>query len=128
MSEVSEIQTVRRPRKYLSSAKRMIIVQESLMPDANVAVVAGKYNVGVSSLIRWRKNAQEGSFMRIKADDQVVPINEVKKLKEKVRELERMLGRKTVENEILREAVELAREKKLISRQPLLGVEGMDKE
>jgi transposase len=39
-----------------------------------------------------------------------------------------VLGRKTVENEILREAVEIAREKKLISRQPLPGVEGMDKE
>lgn len=37
------------------------------------------------------------------------------KLKERVRELERILGRKTMENEILREALDAARVKKQIS-------------
>lgn len=41
-------------------------------------------------------------------------------LQKRVRELERVLGRKTLENEILREAVKVAHEKKLISRLPLL--------
>jgi transposase len=103
-------------------------VQESFDSNENVAVIARKHDIGVSSLIRWRKNALEGSFVGVKSYDGVVPAMEVKKLKDKIRELERMLGRKTVENEILREAVEIAREKKLISRQPLPGVEGMDKE
>jgi transposase len=44
----------------------------------------------------------------------------VKALKAKIRELERLLGKKTVQVEILKEALELAREKKLISRMPLL--------
>ena len=35
------------------------------------------------------------------------------------RELERLLGRKTLENEILKDAIEIAREKKLLSRSPL---------
>lgn len=128
MREVSVIQTSRGPRKYLSARMRMAIVQETFDSDENVAVIARKHDIGVSSLIRWRKNAIEGSFVGVKSDDGVVPAYEVKKLKDKIRELERMLGRKTVENEILREAVEIAREKKLISRQPLPGVEGMDKE
>jgi transposase len=127
MGEITVVNTVRGPRKYLSASQRMAIVQESLEGGANVAVIARKHNVGVSSLVRWRKNALEGSYVGVKSDDGVVPANEVKKLKGRVRELERMLGRKTMENEILREAVELAREKKLISRQPLPGVEGMDK-
>lgn len=128
MSEVSVIQTTRGPRKHLSARMRMAIVQESMEFGANVAVVARKHDIGVSSLLRWRKNAYEGSFVGVKSDDGVVPAHEVKKIKDKIRELERILGRKTVENEILREAVEIAREKKLISRQPLPGVEGMDKE
>lgn len=37
-----------------------------------------------------------------------------------MRELERLLGRKTMETEILKEALEVAPEKKLISRMPLL--------
>ena len=41
--------------------------------------------------------------------------NEVRRLEERVRELERILGRKTLEVEILKEALDLARAKKAIS-------------
>jgi transposase len=44
----------------------------------------------------------------------VVAASEVRRLEERVRELERLLGRKTMEVEILKEALELARAKKPI--------------
>ena len=47
-----------------------------------------------------------------------------KALQKKVHQLERILGRKTMEVEILKEAVRIGREKKLISRKPLIGIEG----
>jgi transposase len=47
-----------------------------------------------------------------RADDTVVAAFEVRRLEEQVRELERLLGRKTMEVEILREALDLARAKK----------------
>jgi transposase len=43
-----------------------------------------------------------------------VPAAELRRLEERVRDLERLLGRKTMENEILKEALELARAKKPI--------------
>ena len=49
------------------------------------------------------------------ADEAVVPESVLKEAKARIRELERLLGRKTLENEILKDAVELARSKKLIS-------------
>jgi transposase len=52
----------------------------------------------------------------LKANERVVPESEVKKLKARIRELERALGKKTLQVEILEEAVEIAKEKKLISR------------
>ena len=52
----------------------------------------------------------------LKANEKVVPESEVKKLKARIRELERALGKKSLQVEILEEAVEIAREKKLISR------------
>jgi transposase len=58
------------------------------------------------------------------ADEAVVPESEVKQLNSRVRELERLLGKKTLENEILKDAIEIAREKKLISRSPLLARKG----
>jgi transposase len=69
---------------------------------------------------------EEGGLQGIQSEEGVVPKSQVKELERRVRELERILGRKTLENEILREAVKIGREKKLISRQPLPGVEGLD--
>ncbi len=53
------------------------------------------------------------------SNEPVVGNSEVKKLEERVRELERMLGRKTLEAEILREAISKAQTTKQIS-QPIL--------
>ncbi len=50
----------------------------------------------------------------------MVAASEVRHLKARIKELERVLGKKTLENEILKDAFEIAREKKLISRVPLL--------
>ncbi len=58
----------------------------------------------------------EGGREAVRADDEVVPASEARRLEEKVRELERLLGRKTMEVEILKEALDLARSKKLILR------------
>jgi transposase len=62
----------------------------------------------------------EGSREAIRADDEVVSAAEVRDLKRQVRELQRVLGKKTMENDILREAVRVAHEKKLISHLPSL--------
>ena len=56
----------------------------------------------------------EGGKEAVRADDAVVAASEVRRLQERVRELERLLGRKTMEVEILKEALELARAKKPI--------------
>jgi len=47
----------------------------------------------------------------VESDEPVVGTSEVKKLKDHIRELERMLGRKTLEAEILREALAKANSK-----------------
>lgn len=109
------------PRKWLSAAQKLLIVQESYDPGKTVAEVARKHNVSVSSLINWRKLANTGSLMSVKNAESLVPASELKKLKKEMRELERMLGKKTMQVEILRDTIELAREKKLISQQPLPG-------
>ncbi len=58
------------------------------------------------------------------SDEPVVGNSEVKKLEDRVRELERMLGRKTMEVEILREGFSKADSKKRISRPILLPKDG----
>jgi len=62
----------------------------------------------------------EGGHEAVRADEGVVAASEVRRLEERVREPERQLGRKTMEVDILKEALDLARAKKptLLSRSP----------
>lgn len=71
---------------------------------------------------------EDGAMKGISSQDEVVPRSQFRELEKRLRETERVLGKKTLENEILREAVKLAQEKKLISRQPLPGVENFPSE
>jgi transposase len=63
----------------------------------------------------------EGGKEAVRVDEDVVAASEVRRLEERVRELERLLGRKTMEVEMLKEALDLARLKKptLLSRSQL---------
>ena len=69
---------------------------------------------------------ETGGLIAMKNEERVVPISRVKELEQRVRQLERLLGRQTLENEILKEAVKIGREKKLISRQPLPGLDDLE--
>ena len=62
----------------------------------------------------------EGGKEAVRADDEVVAREQVRALEKQIRELQRVLGKKTLENEILREALKIAHEKKLISHLPSL--------
>ena len=114
---VEVVNTVERRRWPL--AEKLRIVEESSRPGMSVSYVARKYGVAPSLLFRWRKLMSEGGKVAVQADEEVVSVSENRALKKRVRELERLLGKKTMEVEILKEAIEIAREKKLISRTPL---------
>jgi transposase len=121
MSDIKENNNL--PRKWLSAEQKLRIVNESHESGKLVAEVARKYNVGVSSLIKWRQLAEVGSLMSVKNQEQLVPMTELKKLQQENKQLQRLLGKKSLQIELLKEAIEIAREKKLISRQPLPGVD-----
>ena len=54
----------------------------------------------------------------------MVSASEYRALQHQVRELQRLLGKKTLENEILRDALDLAQPKKRLLRSPLPAREG----
>lgn len=51
----------------------------------------------------------------VQADDQVVETAELQSLKKRVREMARLIGRITMEMEILKDALEIAREKTVLA-------------
>lgn len=123
MESISVVTEVQRRRRY-SVVEKLEAVRESNEPGRSVSFVARKYGISPSLLFNWRRRMAEGGKQAIQADDDVVAASEVRELKRRIRELERVLGKKTLENEILRDAVELAHQKKLISRLPSLPGDG----
>lgn len=119
LERIEVVTSVQRRRRW-SLDEKLRAVEESNVPGMTVSFVARRYGISPSLLFRWRKLIAEGGKVAVGADDAVVSAQEQRELKRRIRELERALGRKTMEVEILKEAIEVAREKKLISRVPLL--------
>ena len=118
LSPIEVITSVQRRRRWSPEEKRAIL-EEGEQLGNSLSAVACKYGVNPNQLFHWRKLMREGALIAVGADDQVVPASEVKQLKAQIRELERLLGKKTMETEILRDAIRIAREKKLLLRMPL---------
>jgi transposase len=110
---------IQRRRRY-SAHQKLAVLQEAAQPGMTISFVARRHGIAPSLIFGWRRRMSEGGKEAVRADDEVVAKAEVLALQKRVRELERVLGKKTLENEILREAVKLAHEKKLISRLPSL--------
>jgi transposase len=121
-SKVEVITGVARRRRF-STEQKLAVVAETMQPGLSISYVARRHGLSPSLVFRWRRLMSEGGQEAVRADDDVVAASEVRRLEERVRELERQLGRKTMEVEILREALDLARTKKptLLSRSPRPG-------
>ena len=116
---IEVITSVQRRRRWSAEEKRAM-VEEAEQPSSSISQVARKYGVNPNQVFNWRRLMREGALSAVRADEEVVGASEVRQFKVRIRELERLLGKKTLEIEILQEALEVVREKKLILRMPLL--------
>ncbi len=99
-------------RRCWSAEQKLRIIEESLEPGDSVSSVARRHGVAPNLLYRWRRLMSEGGAVALQADDGVTGNGEVRRLEDRVRELERQLGRKTLEIEILKAALAKSQSKK----------------
>ncbi|MEF5012786.1 IS3 family transposase [Escherichia coli] len=107
-------------RRRRTTQEKIAIVQQSFEPGMTVSLVARQHGVADSQLFLWRKQYQEGSLTAVAAGEQVVPASELAAAMKQIKELQRLLGKKTMENELLKEAVEYGRGKKVDSARALI--------
>ncbi|WP_170993521.1 IS3 family transposase [Escherichia coli] len=107
-------------RRRRTTQEKIAIVQQSFEPGMTVSLVARQHGVAASQLFLWRKQYQEGSLTAVAAGEQVVPASELAAAMKQIKELLRLLGKKTMENELLKEAVEYGRGKKVDSARALI--------
>ena len=107
-------------RRRWSPSEKAALVRRTYEPGMTVSVVARQEGVAASLLFQWRKLDRQGALMAMSAGEAVVPASELAAARAEIAKLQRVLGKKTMENEILKEAVEFAAAKKWIARSPLL--------
>jgi transposase len=95
---------VQRRRRWTPEEK-VRIVEETYLPGMSVSLVARRHGIGAGQLFTWRRLMAQGALTAAGAGEEVVPASEYRALQAQVNELQRLLGKKTMEAEILREAV-----------------------
>jgi transposase len=111
MSEIEIITDGGRRRRW-SASEKLRIVEETLYGGESISAVARRNGVAPNLLYRWRKLMLEGGSIAVTGDDSVTSNKTVREMETRIRELERQLGRKTLEVEILKEALDKSRSKK----------------
>lgn len=120
---VEVVTSVQRRRRW-SAAEKVRMVEETFEPGATVSLVARRHGVAPNQLFTWRRLAAQGALTAAAAGEAVIPASEHRALQQQVRELQRLLGKKTLEVEILKEALDHVGPKKLLLRAPLLRLDG----
>jgi transposase len=113
-----EIITGRERRRRYTANEKLDLVDATMQPGMTVSAVARLHGVSPSLLFKWRQLMSQGGQVAVKADEDVVAASKARDLEQRVRDLERLLGRKTMEVEVLKEALAAAREKKPVWQLP----------
>ncbi|WP_232245779.1 MULTISPECIES: IS3 family transposase [Delftia] len=100
-------------RRRWSLAEKAALVRRTYEPGMSVSLVARQEGVSAGLLFQWRKLERQGALTAVSAGEAVVPAAELAAARAEIAKLQRVLGKKTLENEILKEAVEYGRRKKV---------------
>ncbi len=88
------------------------MVEATYEPGVTVSLMARRNGVQPDQLFAWRKLAARCALAATNAREGVVVASEHRTAQNQVCELQRLLGKKTMEAEILREALDVAVPKK----------------
>ncbi len=111
-------------RRRWTAAEKVAIVNETYEPGVTVSLVARRHGIAPNQLFHWRKLAAQGALTAAGRGDEVVPASDYRALQNQVRELQRLLGKKTLEAEVLKEALEVVDSKKRLLRSVSLPKDG----
>jgi transposase len=84
------------------------------------SLVASEHGLSAAQLFQWRKDYFEGSLEAVGANETVVLATELQEAMKLIKQLEGALGCKTLETEIIKEAVDFAIAKKWFASSPVL--------
>jgi transposase len=102
---------MRTKRTYSVAFKRQV-VEELLSKSATMGQLSRRYDISTGLIDHWRKRYADGKFVEGKSAN-------IKSLEAKVRDLEQMVGRLTMDNELLKKAMEYTLQKRRENSSPI---------
>ena len=96
-------------RRVFSTEFKQTAVQRILTGEKTLAELSREFDISLSVIRNWKRFAEAGATTAVQASEDVVPTSQLREAYAKIRKLERALGRKTMEVEILRAAQEIVK-------------------
>ena len=110
MSEIETITIGVRLRRW-SAAEKLRSVEAALDGWESISIVAQHDSVAQNLLRRWRRPMLGGASVAVTCDGEVTGNRAVRRMEDRIREFERQLGRKTLEVDIPKEALDRPRKR-----------------
>ena len=103
-------------RRVFSPEFKRETVQRVLNGEKTIAELTRELDISPTVIRNWKRRYESGAATAVRADEDVVPASVLREAQAKIRELERALGRKTMEIEILRAAAEVVKKKSVVAQ------------
>jgi transposase len=85
------------------------VVQQLLKGEKTLAEVSRELDIQPSVVRQWRRRFDAGATAAVATNEDVVPVSALREAHQRIRELERLLGKKQMEIEILQAAQEVVK-------------------
>jgi transposase len=96
-------------RRIFSAEFKRSTAQRVLSGEKTLAQVSREFDILPAVIRDWMRRAEGGATTAIRANEEVVPASTLREAQGRIRDLERALGRKTLEVEILQAAQEVVK-------------------
>src|SRR5262249_8537323 len=104
-------------RRGFTTGVKRTTVQRIVTGEKTGAELSRGRDIRPSGIPSWKRFAEAGATTAVQASEDVVPASQLREAYAKIRELERALGRKTMEVEILRAAQEVGKKTPVLRRE-----------
>jgi len=96
-------------RRVFSTEFKRTTVQRILTGEKTLAELSRELDIAPSVIRNWKRFAEAGATTAVQASEDVVPASHLREAYAKIRELERLLGKKQMEIEILQAAQDVVK-------------------
>ena len=94
------------------------VVQQIEKGEKTLAEASRELDIQAGVIREWLRRAEAGATTAVTANEDVVPASALREAQQRIRELERALGRKQMEVEILQAAQEIVQESPWLRKGP----------